>query len=308
MPLHPQARSFLDVIAAQNAPGWDEIPPVEGRQIFAGFTDLFGEGPELHHIEDQRIEDRIPIRIYRPSPKEDLPVVLYFHGGGWVLGSIETHDALCRHLAVASESAIISVDYRLAPEHSFPSAFDDCYEATQYVLTNADRLRVNSAKTAVCGDSAGGNLAAAVALKARDFCDIKLDSQWLIYPVIEPQFESDSYQEFAEDHGLTRHIMRWFWDQYASTSKDRKNPYASPGCAKTLEGLPYSHIVTAEYDVLRDEGENYSEKLKAAAVPVELIRYDGALHGFMHFASAFDDGQRAVKELGLAMKKRFFAP
>ena len=305
MPLHPQAQAFLKAIANQGAPGWDELPPAESRYIFSGFTDLFGDGPPLHHVENLAIEDRLPIRIYRPSTNGKLPVVLYFHGGGWVLGNIETHDALCRHLAAISEAVIVSVDYRLAPESPFPAAFDDCLEATQYVVKHADRLGVDPARIAVCGDSAGGNLAAAVALKARDQAAFKLDSQWLIYPVIEPNFESVTYHMFAEDHGLTRHIMRWFWDQYVPRPADRQNPYASPCTAETLVGLPYSHVVTAEYDVLRTEGENYAERLKDAQVPIDLIQCEGALLGFMQFAEAFDDGKRAVKELGLAMKRRF---
>jgi acetyl esterase len=228
MPLHPQAQAFLKAIENQNAPGWDEIPPAEGRQIFAGFTDLFGDGPELHQIEDLKIEDRLPVRIYRPTSNTNLPVVVYFHGGGWVLGNIETHDTICRRLAEISVSVIVSVDYRLAPEYPFPAAFDDCLEAVEYVSKNADCLGIDKTRIAVCGDSAGGNLAAAVALKIRDQDTFKLDSQWLIYPVIEPDFETSSYQMFADDHGLTRHIMRWFWDQYVPVTNDRQNPYASP--------------------------------------------------------------------------------
>jgi acetyl esterase len=304
MPLHPQSQAFLKAIEDQNAPGWDELPPAEGRRIFEGFTDLFGDGPELHHIEDIKIEDRLPIRIYRPSSGKKLPVVVYFHGGGWVLGSIATHDNLCRRLADVSGSMIVSVDYRLAPEHPFPAAFDDCLEATQYVSKNANRLGIDPERIAVCGDSAGGNLAAAVALKIRDQAKFQLDSQWLIYPVIEPNFESNTYQMCAEDYGLTRHIMRWFWDQYVPAPVDRQNPYASPSMSESLEGLPYTLVITAEYDVLRSEGEDYAKRLMDACVPTDLIQYDGALHGFMHFSAVFDDGQGAVTDLGLAMKKR----
>ena len=257
-------------------------------------------------MEDLRIEDRIPVRIYRPTPDKGLPAVLYFHGGGWVLGNVETHDTLCRHLAKISGSVIVSVDYLLAPDHPFPAAFEDCFEATRYVAKHPEEFGVDAERMGVCGDSAGGNLAAAVTLKAHENDAFQLDSQWLIYPVIEPDFESASYRKFAEGHGLTKHIMRWFWYQYVPCKDDRKNRFASPKFAQSLEGLPYSYVITAEYDVLRDEGEIYAKNLKSAGVPVELIRYDGALHGFMHFAAVFDDGQRAVKELGQAMKERFF--
>lgn len=305
MPLHPQAQFFLKAIAEQNPPGWDELPPAEGRQIFAGFNQLFGDGPEIYRIEDLKMAGSVPVRIYRPSSKVNLPVIVYFHGGGWVLGNIETHDTLCRRLAEVSGSIVVSVDYRLAPEHPFPAAFEDCFEVTNYVSKNASRFGINPSKIAVCGDSAGGNLAAAVALKVRDEACFQLDSQWLIYPVIEPNFESVSYQQFADNHGLTRHIMKWFWDQYVPDLKNRLLHYAAPIAAKSLVGLPYSYVLTAEYDVLRTEGEKYAKRLRDANIPTDLVQYHGALHGFLHFAAAFDDGQRALTELGLAMRKRF---
>lgn len=305
MPLHPQARSFLDLVAKKNAPPWEDLDPSVSRTMFNGLTDFFGQGPELKSVSDKTIADRIPIRIYRPSSSSHLPAIMYFHGGGWVLGNIETHDALCRRLAKESGSMVISVDYRLAPEHPFPAAFNDCYEATQYVANHAAEFGIDPERFALAGDSAGGNLAAAVTLKSLNDNMPTIHSQWLIYPVVEAKFDTASYQDFARDHGLTRSTMQFFWNQYAHSAKDRSNPYAAPMRAGTLKGLPFTQIITAEYDVLRDEGEQYAQRLKDAGVDVELVRFDGMLHGFIHFAAAFDDGKRALMDLGRAMQSRF---
>lgn len=305
MPLHPQAKSFLDLIAKKNAPPWEDLAPSVSRTMFNGLTALFGEGPDLHDVRNQTIAAGTPVRIYRPSSGSPLPAIMYFHGGGWVLGNIETHDALCRHLALASGSAVISVDYRLAPEHPFPAAFDDCYEATQYVSKHAGELGLDPNRIAVAGDSAGGNLAAAVTLKARDEDAPKIHSQWLIYPVLEANFDTASYMDFATDHGLTRQTMQFFWNQYVRKKTDRSNPYAAPLKTDHLNGLPFTQIITAECDVLRDEGEQFATVLKEAGVEVEHTRYEGMPHGFMHFATAFNDATKAMGELGEAMKSRF---
>ena len=305
MPLHPQARSFLDLVAKKNAPPWESLAPSVSRSMFNGLTEFFGQGPELNDISDKVIADKVPVRIYRPDSKPCLPAIMYFHGGGWVLGNIETHDAMCRHLAKDSGSMVISVNYRLAPEHPFPAAFDDCYEATRYVSHHAAELGVDPTHIAVAGDSAGGNLAAAVTLKAREEGTPNIHSQWLIYPVLEANFDTVSYKEFAIDHGLTRRTMQFFWDQYSKKKTDRSTAYAAPLKADHLRDLPFTQIITAEYDVLRDEGEQFARLLKKAGVEVELIQYDGMLHGFMHFAAAFDEGKRALAELGKAMNTRF---
>jgi len=302
MSLHPQARAFLDAAAAEAGLRWEEMTPAQCRATYEGWKDLYGVGPELSSVENQVVSGSIPIRIYRPSLERPLPAVMYFHGGGWVLGSLETHDTLCRHLARQSGCAFISVDYRLAPEHSSPAAHDDCFAATEYVAQQADALGLDTARLAVCGDSAGGNLAATVALHARDTGAPKLHSQWLLYPTIEPQFDAASYERFSEGYGLTRRDMQWFWDQYAPTAEMRANPLVVPTCAADLSGLPPAHIITAEYDVLRDEGEGYAAKLQAAGVPTALERWEGTLHGFIHFAEAFDDAKRAIADLGRRMK------
>jgi len=305
MPLHPQAQAFLESVAAANPPGWDELGPVEGRQVFSQFTQLFGNGPSLDRVMDVALADGVAARVYHPDTSKTLPVVMYFHGGGWVLGSVATHDSLCRRLCQLSGCAVVSVDYRLAPEHPFPAALDDCFAASVHIANQGSEWNLDGDRIAVCGDSAGGNLAAAVALKARDERALNLDSQWLLYPVIEPRFDSSSYRAFQDGFGLTRHIMRWFWDQYAQDASNLGDPYAVPSAAKDLRGLPYTHILTAEYDVLRDEAEAFASQLKEAGVSVSCQRFEGALHGFIHFAEAFDDGHKALADIAQAIRQRF---
>lgn len=303
MPLHPQAQAFLDAIAAKHGPGWEQMTPDAARRVFSGLTDLFGAGPELPAVENRTIAGQFAIRVYHPlAGDETLPAIMFFHGGGWELGDLETHDALCRRLCQGSRCVVIAVDYRRPPEHPFPAAFADCFVATQYVIEHAQGFRVDAGRVAVCGDSAGGNLAAAVALRARDEGGPPLHSQWLVYPAIAPDFETASYRAYGEGYGLTRAAMEWFWRQYSPGPKERENSYLVPSRAATLAKLPRAYVITAEYDVLRDEGEDYAGKLAAAGVQVTTRRYNGMVHGFLHFSEAFDDGKRAVTELAQAIR------
>ena len=302
MPLPRSGSAFLDAIAAQHAPGWEQMTPAEGRRTFSGFKELFGQGPELPAVENRAIAGQIAIRLYRPTVGSTLPCLMFFHGGGWVLGDLDTHDTLCRRLARESGCVVVAVDYRHPPEHRFPAALDDCFAAVQYVAAHARDFDLDASRLAVCGDSAGGNLAAAVTLRARDEDGPRLHSQWLIYPVIGADFDTVSYRTFGENYGLTRAAMRWFWNQYVPILLDRGNPLATPGNALSLAGLPTAHVITAEYDVLRDEGERYALRLRAAGVRVTARRYDGMIHGFLHMAEPFDDGKRAVTELGQAIR------
>lgn len=304
MPLHPQAQMFLDALAAQGAPALEEIPPQESRLAFAALTELFGEPPEVDSVVDRVLAGHVPTRIYSPHSTELLPAVLYFHGGGWVLGDLNTHDTLCRRLTNASGCVVISVDYRRPPEHVFPAAIDDCFGVLKDVAKQAESLGINPKKLAVAGDSAGGNLAAATTLKSRELGGPEIHSQWLVYPVIEPNFESASYQEFAVGYGLTKSDMIWFWKQYLGDQFENPNFLAAPLLCDSLEGLPPANIIIAEYDVLRDEGEYYAARLREAGVSVALSRFAGLIHGFMHFTGAFDDGLQAVLDLGTDMKKQ----
>jgi acetyl esterase len=270
MPLTKQAQAFLDFIAQQKPPGWEELTPAQGREAFGGLTDLFGDGPEIAHVEDRTLLSCIGVRIYSDADQSNgerlkQPAVMFFHGGGWVLGNVGTHDALCRRIAKASGCTLISVDYSLSPEARFPIALQECYRATQYVAEHSDEFGVRPASLAVAGDSAGGNLAASVAIKARDEDGPSIQLQVLIYPVIEPNFETESYQQFAVNHGLSKATMQYFWQQYLGD--ESATPLSAPSRTSSLADLPAAHVVTAEYDVLRVEGEAYAAKLAEAGVP-----------------------------------------
>lgn len=287
MTLHPKALKLLKAAAESGIPPWPEMEPQRAREIFASFTALFGEGPAVRHVEDFLIGEALPIRVYWPAARvEDqrLPALAYFHGGGWVLGNIETHDALCRKLANAAQRTVVSVDYRLAPDAPYPAAVDDCYSVMRWIAEHAADLGVTPENIGVAGDSAGGNLAAAVALRSAAEHGPIPDAAVLIYPVIEPNFETGSYRAFAQDHGLSRETMRWFWDQYVGD-----NPTAEYAALmqRPLEGMPPTFVLTAEYDVLRDEGEAFARRLDQASRPIHSKRYAGMLHGFVHYGGFF---------------------
>lgn len=296
MTLHPQSKLFVDVIKQQDRPGWEEMPLAESRKLFAGFQSAFGIGPEMFSVEDSTLE-HVPVRIYRPSDAAVLPGIVYYHGGGWVIGDLETHDTLCRRVAQESGCAVIAVDYRLAPEHSYPAAVDDCFAVTKFVHRNASKMGIDAEKIIVAGDSAGGNLAAAVALKARDEAGPSLAMQVLIYPVIDPNCNTGSYRSFAVEHGLTAKTMQWMWQQYFNDSVAADSKYVVVA-ENDLSDLPPAHVITAEYDVLRDEGLQFEQQLSAAGVPTTSKQYAGMLHGFIHFSALFDDGILAIQEIG----------
>jgi acetyl esterase len=291
--LHPQAAKFLEELAARNPPAWSELPVAEARELFKSLDELFGAREPVQAVRDLQTTAGLHLRVYHPDSRRNLPAVLYFHGGGWVLGDCDTHDSLCRRLANQSQCCVVSVDYGRAPEHQYPQPLNDCYSALEYVVEHRDQLRVDAKRLGVAGDSAGGNLAAGVALTTERRDGPKLTCQLLIYPVIEPDFESASYREFAEGYGLTRESMMYFWQSYLATPDQTAEAEACPSRAASLHGMPRTYVLTAEYDVLRDEGEAFADQLIAAAVPTTRRRYDGMLHGFLHLASAFDDGQQA---------------
>ena len=300
MPLHPTAVSFLKEIAEADAPAWSEMPPAQGREIFSGFTELFGEGPEVQAVENLCTEDGVSMRLYRPQAQSPLPAVVFYHGGGWVLGDLETHDPLCRRLACSSNRIVLSVDYRLAPENRYPAAADDCYSALLYVGRHANTLGIDVNQVAVAGDSAGGNLAAAVAMRARDEqLSPNVQCQVLIYPVIEPDFETESYKAYGADHMLTKDTMQWFWQQYLGSLDDVTVSSAQYGALlhQDLSNLPPSLVMTAEYDVLRSEGEAFAEQLQRAGNNTQLRQYDGMLHGFVHFSGLFELGVQAIDDM-----------
>ncbi|PGV52311.1 esterase [Bacillus sp. AFS037270] len=231
--------------------------------------------------------------------------MVYYHGGGWVIGNLDTVEVPCRMLANRSSCVVVSVDYRLAPEHKFPAAADDSYAAAKWVVENAAFIQVDPNRIAVGGDSAGGNLAAVVAKMARDKKEIRLAYQMLIYPVTNHSYATESYTENADGYLLTKDSMIWFWNHYLRNEEDGKNPYASPLQANDLSGLPPALVLTGEFDPLRDEGEAYAERLREAGVQVEETRYDGMIHGYFWMPGALEQGKKAIEQAASALKQAF---
>jgi len=305
MPLDPQARMLIDQLAALGGAPTNTLSVAEAREGMRNMTAMRPPGDEVAHVEDRRIPGplgEIPVRIYAPEGKKPLPVLVYFHGGGWVIGDIETHDGTCRMIANGAGAVVVSVDYRLAPEHKFPAAAEDSYAATTWVAANAASIGGDPARVAVGGDSAGGNLSAVVALMARDRGGPRLVYQLLIYPVTDASFDQPSYRDNADGYFLTRDSMLWFWNHYRASDADRNNPYACPLQAKDLRGLPPALVITAEFDPLRDEGEAYAARLEEAGVAVKLSRYDGMIHGFFSMSLILDKGKAAVAEATQALR------
>ncbi|MCL6577175.1 MAG: alpha/beta hydrolase [Kyrpidia sp.] len=225
-------------------------------------------------------QSRVPVRIYWPEGPGPYPLLVYAHGGGWVLGDLDGVDDTCRALAELAQCVVVSVDYRLAPEHRFPAAVEDVFHAFRWAVREAASMNADPRMTAVGGDSAGGNLAAVVALRARDEGGPIPGAQVLVYPITDYNFQTRSYQENGDGYFLTREGMEWFWDQYLARPEDGQHPWASPLKAASLAGLPPAFVLTAEYDPLRDEGESYAARLQAEGVEVTSIRVDGLIHGF----------------------------
>jgi acetyl esterase len=283
MPLDPTAVPIVDILSKVFPDvGGAVLDAVEARRILRESPIPRPEPPAVAGVEDRIVAGSIPARMYWPlgGGASPAPLVVFLHGGGWVLCDLDTHDIPCRNLANATGSVVVSVDYRLAPEHRFPAAIDDAYAALAWAHEHAGELGADPARLAVAGDSAGGNLAAAVALAARDRGGPALRYQLLIYPVLDHDFDRPSYQENAVGNFLTAVHMQWYWDQYVPDVDARDNPLASPMRAPELRGLPPAYVITAECDVLRDEGNAYAARLRDAGVPVTLSCAPGMFHGF----------------------------
>lgn len=305
MPLDPQTRVLLEQMNKANLTPYEAMSPQEARRQMSLGSCFAERPPEIFAWEDRQIpgpRDAVRIRLYRPSADAVLPVVVFLHGGGWVMGSIETHDVYCRQLALASGWAVVSVDYRLAPEHKFPAGLEDAYAAVCWVAEHAGQTGWDARRIAVAGDSAGGNLAAAAALLARDRGGPPLAFQLLLYPVLDYCFDTPSYRENATGYHLTRAAMIWSWQHYLNHPQDGHVPYASPLRADDLGGLPAALIMTAQYDPLRDEGEAYAQRLHAAQVPVTLQRYDGLIHGFARRTNVLDRARDALQDVAGALR------
>lgn len=294
MTLHAQSAQFIRMLTEQNAPAWQELSPSQGRMVFSSLTELFGEKVDCHKVQEVDLGG-VRARMYRPAEGENLPTVVYFHGGGWVLGNVDSHDSLCRKIANASGNCVVSIEYRLSPEAQYPQPLHDCFDATKALFEQADELGIDSNRISVAGDSAGGNLAAAVAMKSRDDRAFELRSQILIYPVIEPNFETSSYRNYGSDHGLTRETMQWFWNQYIGDSLPQPN-YAEL-LSVDKANLPNAFVLTAQYDVLVDEGVAFAQGLGGSGVEVKTKCYDGMLHGFVHFNGFFETASEAIQDI-----------
>jgi acetyl esterase len=305
MPLDPHAQALLDEVSALGQPPYAAMSPSDARQAMRVRLANVDEAEAVARIEDHFIPcpaHQIPVRLYLPAASAALPVLVYFHGGGWVIGGIDTHDHFCRHLANAAACAVASVDYRLAPEHKFPTGLEDCYTAVLWIITNANAFNIDSSRIAVGGDSAGGNLAAAITLLARDRGGPDLSYQVLIYPVTDYWIPSPpSYLKLGVGYSLTRDSMIWFWHHYLPSGVSPDNPYLCPLRAPSLEGVPPAFVITAEYDPLLDEGERYVERLKDAGVQVVLKRYDGMMHGFCHHYKRFIQARQLVNDIADAL-------
>lgn len=296
MGLNPKIEAFLKEVNAHPI-SLESVSPEQFRNQARMQEDAPKQ--EVAKVEDSQIElhDRtLPIRIYR-SENKTQPALVFYHGGGWVVGSIDSHDATCREIANLADCTVISVDYRLAPEHKFPAAVEDAYDSFQWIAANADRLGIDQDKIAVGGDSAGGNLATVLCLIAEEKNGQKPVFQLLLYPSIGYIGEEPaSLRENAEGYLLTKRLMNWFRSHYYRTEADRLNPYASPVHSELLHTLPPAAILTAQYDPLRDEAQAYAERLKQVGVDVFVKNYEGLIHGFAGFTAEVEEAYQAVAE------------
>ncbi len=330
MPLDPEAKASLEKRIEMGVLEPHESTPEEARALQAARPNL--PGPEVASVSDHLApgpHGDVPVRVYvpflpHPNPLPEgegdsrtgdevpasagttgLPVCMWFHGGGWVIGSVATNDATCRALANAAGAIVVSVDYRLAPEHKFPIPFDDSYAATVWAAENAASLGGDPSRLAVAGASAGGNLAATISLRARDEVGPSLVQQSLIYPVTDRDYSRPSYAENGVGYGLSYASMLWFWDCYLSSESDASNPYVAPMLAEDLSDLPPAFVLTCEYDPLRDEGEAYAERLREAGVPTKHSRYDGMIHAFFNAGVPFTRTWDAINETAGELRKAF---
>lgn len=312
MALDPQVEYVLELVEKSPYPEMHTVSAQEAREIFEETAPALNVRPEdVYRTEDrwiEGVEGDIPIRIYTPyQPKagETLPILVFYHGGGFVIGSLDSYDSLCRVLANMAECIVVSVDYRLAPEHKFPAAVDDGLEAYQWISDHAHELGGDARRIAIAGDSAGGNVTAVTAIGIRDEGDIPPLLQVLIYPVAGGAPETPSHHEFAEGFLLTRANILWFYEQYLGQPEDATDPRFAPLLADSLAGLAPALVIVAGHDPLRDEGIAYAERLHVAGVKVELSNYEEMVHGFISLADAVDQGKIAIDQITAALKAAF---
>ncbi len=313
MPLDPQIETVIQLVKQANAPELWQLTPDQAREQYRLRVDKLKVREPIHRVEDRRIAGHtgtIAIRLYHPrdvNPGERLPLLVWYHGGGFVIGDLESHDSVCRMLANGSECIVVAVDYRLAPEYKFPCAVEDCETALKWVALHAVEFGGDPARIAVGGDSAGANLATVVALLARNAAHPKLAFQLLIYPCVAPEPETPSHKQFAEGYVLTRNTITWFYQHYRRAARDLSDFRFAPLVADDLSNLPPSLVLVAGYDPLRDEGIQYAQRMIEAGNRVRLSNYEGMIHGFILMGGAVDAAKRAVAESTDMLRATFSA-
>jgi len=310
--LDSEAKMLLEAAIKANRPAFETIGADAARRLYketrAAVTPPPPDVAEIRDLAAHGPHGAIPVRLYRPPGSvagAPLPLLVFFHGGGWVIGDIQTHDVVCRTLCRNAGCAVLSVDYRMGPEHKFPAAVDDAFAALTWAVAEAASLRIDPARIAVGGDSAGGNLAAVAALTARDRGAPPLRFQLLIYPATDMVMQTRSHRAFAEGYFLTRSSMDWFQQQYLRSTADQQDWRASPLRAAALQGLPPAFVLVAGYDPLRDEGEAYAKALHAAGNRVTFREYPGQMHGFITMGRVLPQAGQALAEMGAALKAAF---
>ena len=300
--LDPQARAFIDLLISKGAPPTHTLTPEQARKFYRDRCALTQPTlPPLHEVRGVQL-GTVAARLYRPHVGV-LPVLVYFHGGGWTIGDLDTHDALCRQLAHDSGCAVVSVDYRLGPEHRFPAAVDDCVQAVSAVREQARALGVDATRLAVGGDSAGGNLAAVVCLVLREQRAVLPNFQLLIYPATDMRAVAPSHQTNGQGYLLTRDSIAYYRGHYMAQASQWTDWRASPLLAPSLHGLPPALVVTAGYDPLRDEGRQYADALSAAAVPTQYVCFERQIHGFFTMGGLIDEALTAVAMCGQVLRR-----
>lgn len=305
MTLAPEIKAFLEAAAAAGLPQVWEAPVEVLRKNTQTRPALAGPVEPVHEVINRFIPGPtadLPIRIYRPTANSTAPAIVYFHGGGWVLNFLDIYDASLSRLANQSGATIISVNYQKAPEHPFPTPFDDCYSALEWVIAHVDELQIDPARIGVAGDSAGANLASGVALKARDN-ELSLAFQLLIYPCNGRDFDTESYRENATGYGLSTQAMQWFWNQYLQNEVHHSNPYAVPVHAQSFSNLAPAIIITAQYDPLLSDGERYAELLQRDGVSVFYKEFAGMIHGFFTNMAVTPAAHEAIDLVAGEIKK-----
>lgn len=298
--VHPQIKEILDATLVARVPKLHTLTHIEARELMEKLAHARRgdcSPPKVNETEDTTTDSShgaVPMRIYRNHGTNDSPALIYYHGGGHVFGSLDTHDSVCRNLCKLIDATIISVGYRLGPEYKFPVAVNDAFHALEWVCKSAKILRIDRHRIAVAGDSAGGNLAAVVCLLARKKPDVSLGAQCLIYPIADYRGGTPSYQQYAEGYGLLEaKTMAWFRGHYLSNDSNTIDWRASPLLSPTLDGVPPALVITAQCDVLHDEGKAYADRLRNAGILVEYIQFQGMIHGFFTYLGVVDAAERA---------------